>query len=162
MNVVLFLDIDGVLNDHNWVGDAESCDIKRKCILQFNRIIRETGAVVVLSSAWRYMIHGEAMTLSGFAYMMRTHGMTGAAELIGLTCRDEEIEHRGDQIAAWLKEHPEVTRYVVLDDDDGDSVSRCQDRHKHPFVRTDGRIGMTAEDADRVIALLRNGMENRQ
>jgi hypothetical protein len=150
---IVFLDIDGVLNDHAWMDHAGSCDIKRECVLRLNRILRETGAVIVVSSAWRYMVHGEAMTLQGFAYMMRTHGLL-SGRIHGLTCTDELIAHRGDQIAAWLAEHDGVESYVVLDDDDGFSVSRCQGRHAHPFVRTDGAIGLTDADADRAIAIL--------
>lgn len=89
---VLFLDIDGVLNGHQWMREAQSNNICRPCVLQLNRIIKATGCKIVLSSAWRYMIHGGAMKLNGFAYMLRTHGMVGLLHndvMIGLTEPDE-------------------------------------------------------------------------
>jgi hypothetical protein len=160
MDKLIFLDVDGVLNAHEWVGEAESCDVRRDCVSRLNRIIRETGAKVVISSAWRYMVLGGAMTLDGFAYMLRTHGLTAGAEIIGLTCPDEQIPLRGDQIADWLFRR-QVTnpppRYVVLDDDDGGGVIQCQGRHDHPFVHVDGSAGLTDADADRAIAILNAG-----
>jgi hypothetical protein len=152
---LLFLDIDGVLNGHEWVSEAQSCDIRRDCVLRLNRILWETGAEIVLSSAWRYMIHGGAMTLSGFSYMMRTHGLIAQAKIVGLTCTDEEIPDRGGQIARWLEQHGRPVRYVVLDDDDFDVISSKQDRYNHPFVKTNGNVGLADNDADRVIELLR-------
>ena len=87
---LVFLDMDGVLNGHQYMREAESCNICRPCVLQLNRIIRRTDCHIVLSSAWRYMVHGRAMTLSGFGYMLRTHGVIGASmRMIGLTDPDE-------------------------------------------------------------------------
>lgn len=87
---LIFLDIDGVLNGHHYKRDAQSCNILSPCVRQLNRIIRATEAKIVLSSAWRYMIHGKAMTLAGFGYMLRTHGMIGAGKtIIDTTIRDE-------------------------------------------------------------------------
>jgi hypothetical protein len=62
---ILFLDMDGVLNAHEWLGEAGSCDVRHDCVLRLNRILHETGAAIVLSSAWRYMVHGGDMTLPG-------------------------------------------------------------------------------------------------
>lgn len=85
---LLFLDIDGVLNGHDWDEGAQSNRIRYQCVRELNRIIAETGAKVVLSSAWRYMIHGRQMTLAGFGYLLRTHGAS-CLQLVGLTEPDE-------------------------------------------------------------------------
>jgi len=73
---VIFLDIDGVLNGHEFCEHAKSCGINPECVCELNRIIAATDAKIVLSSAWRYMVHGGALTLKGFEYMLRTHGVT--------------------------------------------------------------------------------------
>lgn len=41
---VLFLDVDGVLNGHEWDDEAKSCNIRRECVKHLNRVVRETGA----------------------------------------------------------------------------------------------------------------------
>lgn len=148
---ILFLDIDGVLNGHDWCEVAKSNLIRRECVEQLNRIIAACKPLVVLSSAWRYMIHGEAMTLKGFAYMLRTHGVC-ELEIIGITPTDEDAIGRGSQIAAWLERNPTYQRsdYLVIDDEEYDIRS-----HRHPCVFTDGERGLTVDSADAAIAMLK-------
>lgn len=162
---VLFLDIDGVLNGHEYNPDAGSCLIKRDCIQRLNRILRETGAKIVVSSAWRYIMltteeSPPAMTMVGFEYMLRTHGAS-SVDLMGMTGSDEEfgwsmennVPVRGKQIRRWLADHRphfEIDSYCVLDDDD----LGISELHSECFVRTDGRVGLTDENADDVIAVL--------
>ena len=161
---LIFLDIDGVLNSHDFNIAAGSCPIERRCVEQLNRVIAATEAKFVLSSAWRYMLLDTefgpaAMTIKGFEYLMRTHGTVGFS-LLGTTCSDEECDWnpddnqpvRGMQIRRWLRDHGRnhpLKRYVVVDDADlgitGESL---------PFVMTDGRVGLTAEVADQIIASL--------
>jgi hypothetical protein len=102
------------------------------------------------------MIHGHAMTLDGFAYMLRTHGfladLNGCQNpIVDVTCRDEDIPLRAAQVEAWLcSRDPDIESYVVIDDIDlGFTDMRLQ------FVKTDGKKGLTDQDADRVIELLR-------
>lgn len=164
MKALLFLDMDGVLNDKTQL-ESGFYGTKPECVAQLNRILRETGAEIVLSSAWRYMIPG-AMTLRGFTYLLLTHGVacrTSGDEpedmLIGLTCRDEELKPRGRQIRHWLNEHGGRRRYVVLDDG-GENPDKSWtdmgiDAAGHPVVWTDGKVGLTEADADRAIAILK-------
>lgn len=148
---IIFLDIDGVLNGHGYNELAGSTPILPRCVAHLNRIIAETGASVVISSAWRYMVHGGSMTLAGFAYLLKTHQVE-QLRVVGLTCRDEEIVSRGIQIAMWIIDHrAEVESFVVLDDapDDMDFapvVAR--------LVRCESMVGLTDRDADKAIAML--------
>lgn len=119
-----------------------------ECVREFNRLLHKSGAAVVLSSAWRYMIHGGAITTKGFEYLLRTHGVVESVSIVGITCKDEECEGRGRQIRAWLREHP-TPSYVVLDDDEHDIASEG-----HPFIRTVGDSGLTMSDVDAALALL--------
>ena len=173
---VLFLDIDGVLNGHDWHEGARSNTLRRDCVDQLSRILMSTQCKIVLSSAWRYLIHSKQMTMKGFACMLRTHGTCGiATAIIGVTRRDEDCSHcghkhrrgrrrrwsdhgyficwecgkpshRGDQIACWLQEHPEVTRRMAIDDEDWGITERGI-----PLWRTNGAHGLTKYGADRVI-----------
>lgn len=144
---IVFLDIDGVLNRHLYNEMSQSNDIDAECVANLNRVLNETDARIVLSSAWRYMLIGKAMSLVGFDYLLRTHGVV-ANRLVGRTPADEEVTERGWQIHQWRKEHDHRGRYVVIDD---------MDLHispLHPFVRTQGDVGLTDIDAGKAIGIL--------
>jgi hypothetical protein len=154
---LIFLDIDGVLNDRTFHEDAQSSTIKPKCVAHFNRLIHETGAAVVLTSSWRYLTMGDdpeypaQMTLVGLRYLLRTHGVTAKLQIIGYTerdCSEHGGKNRGQQIAHYLETCEDVEAYVVLDDNAFD-IGECG----HPFVQTDGRAGLTEADIDRAIDL---------
>lgn len=163
---VIFMDIDGVLNNHDWNDDSQSCGIVSDCVMEFNRILKQTQAKIVLSSAWRYMVHGHAMTLKGFEYLLRTHKVA-VTEIVGLTMKDEETpgyEHkntniqfwqnkeifvRGEQISHWLGEHPEVTDYVILDD-----MATGFDSFGERFIKTNPNKGLTRTEANKAIDVL--------
>jgi len=145
---ILFLDIDGVLNGHEYNTDAESNTIKHECVKHLNRILAETQCELVISSAWRYMIHGGAMTLQGFGYMLRTHGVKNV-KIVGITEKDTQMENpteRGLLIQQWLSKN-KVDQYAIVDDMqlgfDG-----------MPFVKTDEKTGLTEKDADQLIRIL--------
>jgi hypothetical protein len=94
MEKILFLDIDGVLNDHAFCEVAQSCTIKPQCMGHLNQIIHSTGCSIVLTSAWRYIIHGGDMTLKGFEYMLRTHGLLSAERPLIVTVQRKEGKRR--------------------------------------------------------------------
>lgn len=144
---VLFFDIDGVLNDHKFNKVSMSNTLLDHCVEEFNRVIHTTGCKLVVSSAWRYMISGGAVALNGFGYMLRTHGVTEKAEIIGKTASDEEIENRNDQITVWVADHPEIEKWVAVDDLNLDLPAVN-------FVKTDEKVGLTPELADEIIRKL--------
>jgi len=111
---IIFLDIDGVLNNHVFDRIAGSSTILPVCVGQLNRIIHATGAAVVLSSAWRYMcLDGKefpaGMTLKGFEYMLRTHGVTQRISIIGHTEPDCDI------LSAQIVDIKSVGGYWITD-----------------------------------------------
>ncbi len=103
---VIFLDIDGVLNckatrnprDLPYVVDP-------KLLRRFKRLLDRTGAKVVLSSTWRYDPAGLFRARrAGIPFMDVTPDMPRRP--------------RRDEVLTWLKRHPRVTRYAILDDED--------------------------------------------
>jgi hypothetical protein len=151
---IVFLDIDGVLNDSRFNAAAESSSLLRPAVERLNQILRASGAKLVLSSSWRYLILERAMTVEGFEYLLRTHGLDKGC-LIGHTGPDaadegDHVSGRAAQIRAWLAaSNHNVTAWVALDDgvlDLGD------DRWRQ--VKTDGTVGLTDDDARAAIAIL--------
>jgi len=162
INKIIFLDVDGVLNDHAFDPEILCGQIHRDKVQLLNGVLRATGAKIVLSSAWRYIVYRNEMNLMGLEWLFRSHGLL-ADRLIGITRRDEMIRgiyngvpsswpatnERGEQIADWLAENDHGGTYAVVDDLDlGISAAG------HPFVRTDGKVGLTEREAAELVRLL--------
>jgi hypothetical protein len=67
---------------------------------------------VVISSAWRV----------GMKFNLLVDALAKACEIspsyfIGVTGRSARGPQRGHEIQAWLDAHPEVTTFMILDDD---------------------------------------------
>lgn len=155
---ILFLDIDGVLNTRtSFNAIAQSNTILPVAVASLNCVIEATDCKIVLISAWRYMIHGGAMTLAGFEYLLRTHGIHCAGRLIDITRLDHDTgsrTERGEQVREWMAQRhpwmaPPIYPYVIIDNDDLGYDGM-------PFVKTNENIGMTIRDALRACELLRS------
>jgi hypothetical protein len=179
---LIFLDIDGVLNAHHYMREAQSCNICRPCVVQFNRVIKATGAKVVLSSAWRYMVHGKTMSLKGFGYMLRTHGAIGLTTLlVGLTepdeacpaCGDTNIGRRGRMLCKFGPCGNRICRSCGTESTRGRQITAWLAKHgrpdryvviddddlgitdeRNPFVQTLGWSGLSRRKADAAIRIL--------
>lgn len=149
---VIFLDCDGVLNSwgHDdatgYNGGRDFGTITPEVMGHLSAIVEATGAKVVISSVWR-----KKYTIAEFNAQFQALGFTG--EVIGRTpelWRTEGGQHlcRGDEILLWLRARPEVTSFVILDDES--DMSRVLGR----LVKTDFTQGLTAEDATKAIAML--------
>lgn len=104
---LLFLDIDGVLNDHTRTPSGY-CGIQADKVSHLNFILKEAPEVqIVISSAWRYiMLRGDIITPKSVAYVSRfkrmhslqyngkgNQGPDGLAEdLLNLGFSEEVIE----------------------------------------------------------------------
>ena len=146
MNRVLFLDADGVLNNGTWAEKMYSQGVRiyqenllyEPSLRQLKRIVDATGAVIVVSSAWRQI---------PTAYQRLREQMAG----FGLEIHDRTpyvAMDRGDDITAWFWRNPGAWQYAILDDDDDMGV------HRGHLVQTMFSDGLTEKDADRCIELL--------
>lgn len=108
MNKIIFLDIDGVLNDAPTIlgtGDDLPTMEHLECLKQ---IVDATGAEIVLSSSWRY-------------HKSDFNDAKNALRKVELAIIDKTKElpkGRGAEISEWLSRHPEVEQYLILDDED--------------------------------------------
>lgn len=113
---VIFLDIDGVLNDA--YTDAKSPngfigldDNKIDCLKE---IVDRTGAVIVLCSTWKtdwdenpYKQSGEGSYL---VEKLKKHGL----EIYSKT--PSYVTSRGEAITLWLLDRNDIDGFVIIDD----------------------------------------------
>jgi hypothetical protein len=134
---VIFLDIDGVLN----TCDGLETGINRGLVEHLNKLVRDSGASVVVSSSWR--IAG----LRRMRMILREHGFTGRVS--GVT-PVMSLGVRGLEIQAWIDRcRWRVTSFVILDDNDD-----MADLHPH-LIQTDYRKGLTSDDVSAALDRLR-------
>ena len=93
----------------------------------FRELVRITEAKVVLSSTWRVDPVG---LLAAKFYGVPFHDV----------CPDFPGAPRCEEVVSWLRTHPEVVRYVVLDDNDD-----CLD--ELPLFQPSSKTGLTPEIA---------------
>jgi HAD domain in Swiss Army Knife RNA repair proteins len=132
---VIFLDIDGVLNCKKTPNPRDLPYVIDKRLLHtFQRVVSRTRAKVVLISDWRHDPAG--------LFSARHRGLNYADVVPDLRRRP-----RGEEILAWLRDHPEVTRYAVIDDDD-DGLD------EFPLFQPSASTGLTGKIANGVVNFL--------
>jgi hypothetical protein len=112
---IIFLDIDGVLNNYGSItafGSPHEFDPVSVSLMR--RLCDEAGAKIVVASAWRPREPGKLPEL------VRSLAQAGAAEItrfiIGYT--DTLISGiRGAEVAKWRRDNKHVGPYVIFDDD---------------------------------------------
>lgn len=147
---VIFLDVDGVLNNRKAFKQGKidgfphgvSLVWDPDCVERLNKIIEKTGAKIVVSSTWR---------LYADAYEVLTTKMDIKGEFIGCTpdhLRMVEDSCRGNEISEWMKTNNEQGPIVILDDDS--DMGELMDR----LVLTDTEEGLQDQQALQAINLL--------
>lgn len=114
---VIFLDIDGVLNEDITPSRTKSrvIFIDEEKLLRLKRIVDATGAEIVLSSTWRY--DRDDARYNGDFLELQTAFHEVGLDFYSYTPVDAIGIRRGMEIKAWLGLHPEVKRYIILDDE---------------------------------------------
>lgn len=138
---VLFLDIDGVLNSDHTTERISGLGIftgftglDTTLLDRYLKWIDGKPYYVVLSSSWRQhdVLHD----------YLRAFGVT-------FEDKTPRFSYRGDEVTAWLREHPETIAYAILDDTD-----EFDPEHYDNFVQTNPITGVTDLDLKRVDKLL--------
>ena len=126
---VLFLDIDGVVNNERTKANFEgliAIDPTMAALVQ--RIVQNTGCEIVLSSSWRLFQN------------IRNEVERKICKFSDIT----PILHapRGYEIKVWLTLHPEIDHYAILDD--AESILPEQ---RANFFQTTWESGLTEDIA---------------
>ena len=113
---VIFLDVDGVLNDQMWLRLYENGEIDKERVARLAEIVKATGAVIVLSSSWR-VLPDELDDMDKWVWRqlvdaLHEYDMSiyDRTPVIGM---DRPLE-----IKTWLDQHAgQVEAFVSIDDD---------------------------------------------
>ena len=150
---VIFLDIDGVLNSEEWDVYVQSfiygarfnsCYLlSQEMILRLQNVVFQTNAEIVLTSSWR-------------ASERAMDALRRQLNLYHLSIRDTTVIYaygnRADEVKLWIESHPNVTSYVIVDDED-DGFTQDEILAAH-FVQTTYAQGLTPEKAEKIIEIL--------
>lgn len=147
---VIFLDVDGVLNNrHTRTRTGEGwCFVDDFLVARVRKIVDATGAVIVLSSTWRdeWNIEDESLNGPDFnelrakfnEFGMDFFSRTGAWKMRG----------RGWEIMDWLERHEAIESFVILDD--WNDMEPVRDH----LILTNPSLGLTEEQVQEAIKIL--------
>jgi len=155
---VIFLDIDGVLNSKEFLKYNQNEMIDKNNVIILKSIIDKSGAVIVMSSGWRLWFDDNMMPEDGYSQHLYDILCEFNIKLFGKTpdFSTEEIRTKRTfshvkvkEIIAWLSEHENCHKYVVLDD-----LNLKNEEINSHLVRTNAQVGITEDDAKRVIDMI--------
>ena len=163
MSKVVFLDVDGVLNSNFW-NDTHQREISDGTLIDEEKVkllatlIKRTSAKIILHSGWRFWFDSELEPLRTEAERLVELFAKEGLAIDGVTpdLTTEEIKRtkkfslvKAEEILLWLSLRDDVTEWVVFDDLD---LHNSQvEQHQ---VKTEQRIGLTAEDVKKAEKIL--------
>lgn len=167
MEKYIFLDIDGVLAVPDFTGVQKRWTLNPNKQELLGRILKSTGAKIVLSSSWR--LHDLEKT----KLYMESHNFLFNDYMVGITIRAYHYLEkgtgihlsipRGVEIKQWIdtnihsenghnwkkKQVGKDFNYIILDDDPDMLLE-----HKNHFIKTNSDIGLTERDVTKAIKIL--------
>lgn len=159
---IIFLDVDGVLNNRKSMQLAQApiegelpihppgplgflFTVDPEAVTRFREVVEELDLKIVLSSTWRF--HPTAIQTA-----FKWCGWENPP-FIGSTPRnvpDGVKDNRGNQIQAWIDQNLQNKphQFVIVDDD--------SDIHQNTrFVQTDHELGLTEENCNHIRMLFK-------
>ena len=165
----IFLDIDGVLNTERYIVEAIEGDMPirdkyghifdYKCIDVLRYIIKESDAKIIISSTWRYAGIREMQNmwkdrrLPGEVYDLtysRDSSKISEQKKVYEEIYGDHFENRtrGKEIDIYLRTHPEIDKYVILDDD-------CDMLDNQNFVKIEAYNGLEEKNIEDILKFLK-------
>ena len=164
---VIFLDIDGVLNNYNsWRKRKEYYDtykiiissIDEECVRRLSEIVRITGAKIVLSSSWRgdWANGVNNLKLEESKQLQKLFDKYNI-EIVGITpClpksnnpNERYTSWRENEIKYYLETHLEIDNYCVIDDEDFDLKSLQEN-----LIKINSEYGIEDKHVEKAIQIL--------
>ncbi|MBE6954481.1 MAG: hypothetical protein E7449_01040 [Ruminococcaceae bacterium] len=141
MNVI-FLDYDGVVNTPRWhqkdgqwkcrYGHPWDGKVNNEQAVQWvSEFCEQFGYKIVVTSTWRLHDDYDEMLVRG--------GLRSGIEILGRTpVMDNKT--RGDEISQYLDKHPEITGYLVFDDE------YVSEEHQARMVKCNASVGFGLDE----------------
>jgi HAD domain in Swiss Army Knife RNA repair proteins len=140
---ILFLDFDGPLNI--WPNPSRTGTFHKPACMNLEMLLnRVPGLKVVVSSSWR------TFGLAAVKDILKSNGID-PRKVIDVTGDENSVDpnnRRGHQVECWLKRHPEVQQFAIVDDDAHFTTL------KNKLVKTNRYIGLTQANVEKLIELL--------
>lgn len=160
----IILDIDGVIATpwsleqprKEWfvLNEKPTRPFFPPAVENLNYTLKETGADIVLSSNWRLNFSLEEMqvvfrenSVIKAPIAMTGHMYDDFANVKAHSLKDLLKSERDIEIRDYVEEN-NLKNFIIIDD-------RPLIVFKNRFIRTDSQIGLTKEDAQRAVALLK-------
>lgn len=158
----IFLDIDGVLNSDNFLRENKGInnainklesnleifylrqinDLNYNSILLLKELANETNSDIVITSAWKniriWPLIEEYLVNKGLPIVDTTTYIKG---------------NRSEEISAYLKSHPDIKRYIIIDDE----LFKGYENYFDSFIHTNFyNKGLTEE----IVSLAKTKLKN--
>jgi hypothetical protein len=160
-HLILFIDIDGVLNSfesktsyHYKDNYNNGNNLDKECLKQLFRIIKETGCQVIISSNWRRHTHNNKcrfMSNDSIYYSPLPRLLTIIERKLGYTPellpQYSGDRTKGNDIRSFMKEN-NLSKYDCLAIDD---CVDDEDFRGFKYLETSIKTGLTEEIADKAI-----------
>jgi hypothetical protein len=145
MKKILFLDIDGVLNNEEWFRGCVQRGVYDPLNPELVQKLNKLDCEVVISSSWGCDNGQTWKKLRRKGFNLKVIGYTEHYEM------GSDWIVRGNSIKKWLHDNMGLAdyQYAILDDD-GDMLLEQKDH----FVQTDGLIGLTDQNVENVKGIL--------
>ncbi len=157
---VIFLDIDGVLNSYDWrLKNREENDGEIKCLDEkpieiLSRIVKVSGAKIVLSSSWRTKDPNDV-----YIKILNQKFEKFSISILDSTGRRKNKYPRGWEIRDWIKNNRNkynIESFVVIDDDSQGIVNHKKTLLPY-YVKTSFKDGLKEEHVDKILHVLNGG-----
>lgn len=165
MNVI-FLDVDGVLNGLHYLinnrDDELGIDESKMPLLK--RICDENNASIVLSSAWKTnWLDGEepqSKGLIGLLNLFKKYNIPFYGKTPTIEKKISEFTYistwKEYEIASYLKNHPEIKHFCIIDDclDDLESFKEYVVR-TYEYLDDEDHEGLTEQHSSEVVRVMK-------
>lgn len=161
----IFLDIDGVLDIFN--PDEYIQKLLPEAVSGLKNLIARTKGDLVVISDWRYgskqyrskaYERGYERSIDNWDNLLKLFDDEGII-ISGVTTWDDGIHSRTEEIEKYLIEHPDIRRYVILDDCFGDNYESNEEIRKH-LVYVDALKGLQQNDLIAACEIMNKKMQN--
>lgn len=130
---IIFLNIDGVLNNDNHTYHYGNNYIDDNLLNLFAAIVKSTSSEVVLSSTWKNSTNKVDSLLSKLSkYNIKI------LEIISPL--DQSWINPSEEIKKWLQNHPQVIKWAIID-----NSLELFDSFKESLFVTDPELGLTED-----------------